>query len=154
MAAPIITMELNGVRAMIRSFHRSAQAIGTSAQRGMKKGANHLRDESLKIVPVETKKLRKSCPKPKNVGGRGLKADYIVEYNADGTAPYAVWVHEIPNPPHAHGREFNIKRAEKIAAGKFKSKNPDEQWKFLETPMRTERDAILKIIGDEIRGTK
>jgi hypothetical protein len=150
MTAPVITMELDGVRAMIRSMHRSEKAIGAAAQKGMKKGANHLRDESLKIVPIESKELRDSCEKPKNVGGRGLKADYIVQYEAE----YAVWVHEIPNPPHAHGRDFNIKHAADIAAGKYKAKRPDEQWKFLEKPMRTERDAILKIIGDEIRGTK
>jgi hypothetical protein len=93
--------------------------------------------------------------------GSGLKTNVTIGYF--GVA-YAAYVHEIPNPPHAHGREFNIKHAAEIEAAKGTPlgtaqggmfyRKPEEQWKFLEQPVREHRQEVLKIVRQEIMKIK
>lgn len=151
---------LEGVDSVLKNVNRASMKMAKAAEKGLLTAGAHLRNESLKIVPVQMGNLAASAYAPRNVGGKGFMADVVVGY----TAEYAVWVHEIPNPPHAHGKEFNVKHAAEIAAAKGTAKGtakggmfnrrPDEQWKFLEKPMRTERRNILQIIRNYIKAVK
>lgn len=141
---------LEGLDQMLRNMSRSERIIGSAVQKGLMAAGEHLKEKSLELVPRETENLAKSIVGPKNVGPKGLHADVVVYYD-EKKAPYAIWVHEISNPPHAHGKDYNVKHAAEIAAGKLKKKDPKEQWKFLEQPIRTERRTMFKIIANTIR---
>jgi hypothetical protein len=128
--------------------------------------------ESQKIVPVQLGNLKASAFVAKD--GKGVRAVVTVGYKTgpegeygkhivkpEKEAPYAYYVHEIPNPPHAHGKEFNIKHADEIDAAKgtwlgtaeggmFRRK-PEEQYKYLERPVREKAKEVLKIVRQEIR---
>jgi len=144
---------LKGLKQMLANMNRAEKVIGAAVQKGLMAGGKHLREKSLELVPKETGNLAKSIVGPKNIGSKGFHADIVVYYD-EKKAPYAVWVHEIANPPHAHGSEYNVKNAGRIAAGKLKKKDSKEQWKFLEQPLRTEQHTILKIIAKTIRMAK
>ncbi len=106
------------------------------------------------IVPVQLGTLKASCF-VRSVGGKGFDTDIAVGY----TAGYAVYVHE--DLTKAHGKEFNVKHADEIAAaagtprgtakGGMFPRGENQQTKFLERPMREERAGILKVIADEVR---
>jgi len=144
---------LKGLDQMLRNMSRSEKIIGSAVQKGLMAAGKHLKEKSLELVPRETENLAKSIVGPKNVGPRGLHADIVVYYD-EKKAPYAIWVHEISNPPHAHGSDYNVKHAMEISQGRLKKKDPKEQWKFLEQPLRTEQRTIFKIIGNEIKNAK
>lgn len=141
---------LEGLDAMLRNMGRAEKVIGSAVQKGLMTGGKHLKDKSLELVPKETGKLAKSIVGPKNVGAKGFHADIVVYYDT----PYAVWAHEIPNPPHAHGSDFNVKHAREISQDKMKKRDSKEQWKFLEQPLRTEQRVILKKIANTVRAVK
>lgn len=136
---------VEGLDQILRNVRKANIKIGQAAERGLLEGGKFLREESEKIVPVQTGELKDSCYGPTNVGEKGLKADVVVGYDAD----YAVYVHE--NPSAAHGEEFNVKYAAEIAAGRMTARKSEEQWKFLETPMRVHRNTIFKIIASWIK---
>ena len=91
----------------------------------------------------------------RNIGGVGYRTDILVGF----TANYAVYVHE--DMTKKHGKDFNIKHAEEIAAaqgtkrgtakGGMFLRGEDQQAKFLERPAREERQRILKIIAREAK---
>ncbi len=139
---------VEGLDQILRNVRKANDKIGLMAERGLLEGGKFLREESEKIVPVRTGKLKSSCYGPKNIGEKGLKADVVIGYAAE----YAVCVHE--NPSAAHGKEFNVKYAASIGAGKEMVRKEEEQWKFLETPMRVHRNTIFKIIANWIRKAK
>ncbi|MFA7218026.1 MAG: hypothetical protein WC057_05445 [Dehalococcoidales bacterium] len=151
---------LEGIDTLLKNKDRANVKIGRAVEKGLLAGGVHLRKKSLEIVPVQIGNLHGSAYPPRNVGGRGLRADVVVGY----TAEYAPWVHEIPSPRVTHGKEFNIKHAAEIAAavgtplgtakGGMFLRKPEEQWKFLEKPMKTERKNIFKIIGNYIRAVR
>ena len=110
----------------------------------------------MKIVPVQTGNLKGSWDIRKK--GSGFKTVVTVGYFG---VSYAAYVHEIPNPPHAHGADFNIKHAAEIeaskgtelgtAAGGMFYRKPEEQYKFLERPLREYNKEILKIVRREVK---
>jgi hypothetical protein len=139
---------------------------GTDLERGLYKAGMFLLKKSKEVVPVQLGNLKASAGIRKK--GSGYKTDIIVFY----TAAYAAYVHEVPNPPTAHGKEFNIKHAEEIArAGIFKSnintqrtsfkpvqkkgkaeggmfpRGENQQYKFLESPARNNRLELINIIS-------
>jgi len=67
------------------------------------------------------------------------------------------------NPDAAHGKEFNIKHAAKIAHYKVIGRNtarsgwfnrkPQQQFKYLESPARLFRKQILNIVVNTIKGS-
>jgi hypothetical protein len=91
----------------------------------------------------------------RNEGGSGIDADIVVGYTED----YAVYVHE--DLSKAHGREFNIKHADVIAAatgtmqgtakGGMFNRGENQQAKFLEKPAREKRKDIIRIVAREAR---
>lgn len=161
---------MSGVAALLQNLKQADAKMQSAAERGCIAGANLLRNESRRIVPVQTGNLKASAYPPRNIGGRGWRADIVVGYTA---GDYAIYVHEIPNPPTTHGKEFNIKHAAEIAAagkivnGRWKPTSPmgtaqggmfprgeEQRFKYLEEPMRTKRREIIGIIAKYIRGVK
>ena len=136
---------------------KSKKNLGAGVARGLKKGGLHLQRKSQEITPVDWGPLKASSFL-RNVGGSGFDTDIVVGYGGEGVG-YAVYVHEDLNK--AHGKEFNIKHAAEIAAGKMvykgKKKKPmanrgeKQQAKFLERPAREERRKIINIIQREAR---
>lgn len=153
---------LEGMKSIVANLNHASKKVQNAVEIGLRQGAEYLKDESLKLVPTQMGDLRDSV-QVKNVGGKGFETDMSVSYG-NAKVDYAVWVHEIPNPPHAHGEAFNIKHAEDFEkyAGTYKGskaggmfpRRPEEQFKFLERPMREGRDAIFRILGNAVKNVK
>ena len=93
--------------------------LGQQVRQGLIKAGLFLQRKSQEVVPIEFGNLKNSAGhKPI---GQGWNTDVIVYY----TASYAVYVHEITTAQHKPG---------KIA-------------KYLETPMRENRENLLRIIA-------
>ncbi len=106
------------------------------------RAAKHLLRTSMKIVPVDLDILRTSAFHRRLSTQR--KIHWVVGYTSD----YAVYVHE--DLEKAHGEIYNQKYAAEIADPnnkRFHSRGPNQQAKFLETPMRTERAIMFRIIA-------
>jgi len=147
-----VVLEVKGINRLVRNLAKTRKNIGKKATRGLVKAGEFLMRESVKIVPVQIGNLkgswlvRKVTSKHIEIGYEGVE--------------YAAYVHEIPNPPYAHGQEFNIKHAAEIQAatgtprgtaeGGMFTRKPEEQWKFLERPIRDNKDKVLRIIRNEI----
>lgn len=168
-------IEIKGVDKVIRNLRRTLpRKIGRGTENGFMVAAHMIMRESLKIVPVQTGNLKASWNIKKH--GSGIRT--IVEFGyflgTEGGKTYAPYVHEIPSPSFAgkttakrrvtHGAEFNIKHAAEIerAKGTWRGsreggmfyRKPEEQWKFLEKPIRDNQKKILSIIAREIRKVK
>ncbi len=145
-------LRISGVSAVLRNLSNSGDKIASAVKSGLVKGGLHLQRKSQEIVPVQLGKLKASA-RTRNVGGEGFDADIVVSYNTE----YAVFVHE--DLTKAHGKEFNIKHADEIAAavgtplgtakGGMFLRGENQQAKFLEKPAREERREILRIIAAE-----
>ncbi len=148
---------VTGLEKVLKNLDRANVKIGQAVHRGLVKGGLLLQAKSMDIVPVQLGTLKASCF-TRNVGGNGFAADIVVGYTTD----YAVYVHE--DLTKAHGKEFNVKHAEEIAAaagtkmgtakGGMFPRGENQQAKFLERPMREQRTTILKIIADEARSIR
>ena len=169
----MLVMKVKGIDKVVKGFARHKKNVGKGVENGLIVAATVLRRESVKIVPVQIGHLRASWFMSKK--GSGLNAVVTCGY-ASGPqsaasygrvlvknkkyAPYAELVHEIPGlkltSPVTHGELFNIKHAVDIEAAKgtkwgtvqggmFKRK-PEEQWKYLEKPVRTKHGEVLAII--------
>lgn len=157
-------LQIKGIDLVMRNLRLVGKYTKVSIARGMKEGGKHLLRESMKIVPMWTGALRASG-RVDNIGGEGSDVDIVVHYGggSKGSGAYSVYVHEIKDPPVAHGASFNRKHAAMIAllsGGKKKkhsyyyNRKPEEQFKFLEKPAREERDAIIRIIRQHAKLTK
>ncbi len=160
-------ISLTGAKTVLTNLKKWHDQTGLQAERGIAAAANYLRNQSMALVPVQTGNLKGSCGAPRNVGGPGFKADYVVYYNAS----YAIFVHEdlvaaAPPARAAHGKFFNIKHADEIAsashrtqsgrlvidkpagtvAGGMFRRGEKQQAKYLEQPMREKRKEIFEII--------
>jgi len=160
-------VKITGMSTVLSNLRKSGDKIARGIERGLVKGGKYLQRESQKIVPVQLGALKNSAF-TRNVGGSGVSADIIVGY----TEKYAVFVHE--DISKTHGREFNILHADEIAnAGTFSSslktgrttfkafgkmgkaaggmfpRGEEQQAKFLETPARYKRKAIIRMVARE-----
>lgn len=153
-------IEIKGVDKVIRNLRYTVpKKLGRRLGPAFVKAANMVMRESLKIVPVQTGNLKASWKIKKS--GSGLRT--VVMFGYWGVA-YAPYVHEIPNPPVAHGAEFNIKHAAEIEAAKgtwrgtreggmfYRGEN--QQWKFLEKPIKDNHKKILTVIASELKKVK
>jgi len=139
---------------VLRNLKKAGDKIAVGVERGLMKGGRFIQARSMNIVPVQLGTLKASAG-TRNVGGRGFDADVVVFYNTE----YAVFVHE--DMTKAHGKEFNIKHADAIAAaagtpmgtakGGMFPRGENQQAKFLERPVREDRSEVLKIVADEAR---
>ena len=147
-----------GVNEVISNLLKTRTKIGVPVERGLKKAGLFLLREADKIIPVQTGKLRAS--KFIVSFGTGIHSEVILGYRAE----YAALVHEIPNPPIAHGKAFNLKHASEIAAAKgtfmgtaeggMFNRRENEQFKYLEKPARDKRKDMLIIIRNTICNVK
>lgn len=145
---------VTGLNAALSGLDRRRKGFERGVARGLKKAGVHLLGKSIDIVPIDTGNLRAGAFVRSD--GAGAKIVVLVGYVAD----YAVYVHEDMNA--AHGQAFNIKHAAEIAAYKAQYKKgkgpyspyshkrkPEEQAKFLETPLRNEMDTMAAIVRQE-----
>lgn len=150
-------VRVSGLPTVLRNLRQAGDKIAQATAKGLVKGGLHLQRKSQQIVPVQLGDLKNSAG-TRNIGGMGFDADVIVFYNTD----YAVYVHE--DLTKAHGREFNIKHADEIAAavgtprgtaqGGMFLRGENQQAKYLERPAREERAAIIKIVAGEVRNVR
>jgi len=157
-----VVMEVKGIGALVKKLQKTQKNIGKKVTNGLLLAGHHIMRESVKIVPVQTGALKASYLVRK-------KTATHIEIGYEGME-YGAWVHEIPNawskygPPHAHGKEFNIKHAAEILAAKgtplgtveggMFNRKSDEQYKFLEKPLKDEHLTVLKTIRNEVMKTK
>jgi len=149
-------VKITGINTVIRNITKAGNVLGKDIARGLKMGGLHLQAKSQEIVPVQLGDLH-AAAFTRNAGGSGFDTDIIVGYGSE--VGYAVYVHE--NLDAAHGKAFNVKYAAAIAAaagtprgtaeGGMINRGEKQQAKFLETPARTEKKAIIKIIQKEAR---
>lgn len=143
---------VEGLEAIKANLKAYSVRQGLAAERGLLKAGFYLQRKSQQIVPVEFGVLKASAfTRP--VSGAGLGVVVGVGY----TAEYAPFVHE--NPDAAHGAEYNKKHGlgvKRDEAGRFlkgsgahsNARGPNQQYKFLEKPMREEKDKLFSIIAD------
>lgn len=156
-------IEVKGIDKVVNNLARTHKIVGARVEAGLLKAGAMIMRESQKIVPVQLGNLKAAAFERKE--GSGTKAVVTIGYEG---VSYAAYVHEIPglnlSSPVTHGELFNIKHAADIVAAKgtkwgtaaggmFKRK-PQEQWKFLEHPVRDNANKVLDIISTEIKKTK
>jgi hypothetical protein len=110
-----------GVEEIKKKLREASVTMGFKIQRGQIKAGLFLQRESQKVVPIEFGVLMNSA------GTKAIGASWFTDVIVYYTASYAVYVHERTELKHKKG---------KMA-------------KFLETPMRENRDKILRIIAGE-----
>jgi hypothetical protein len=110
---------------------------------GIVRAAYRLLQLSLNLVPVDTGYLRSTAKVVES--GRGFDKVAKVIYSA----AYSIWVHE--RLDLAHGAEYNRKYAEDIASGRKHMRRPQEQAKFIETPLRTNRIELISVVREDMK---
>lgn len=138
---------VDGTDNVIAHLKQVTQKHIKQLDKGCKKGSLFLLNESNKIIPVDHGTLKASG----QVRKESNSTPTYFEYNVMYTAAYAVYVHEVPDPPVAHGESFNKKHAAEIAAGTEHDRGSNQVYKFLEKPAREKRREILKIVAKEIK---
>ncbi len=136
------TLVLN-LKELIETLKRKKDAHAEGFEEGVTKAAWDLYDKALEIVPIETGKLWLSGKVV--IEGKGFETVGHVIFDAE----YAIWVHE--RLDLAHGKVYNIKYAEDIAAGRKILKRPQEQAKFLESPLRGNTDRYKQMVVKAVR---
>lgn len=96
---------------------------------GMRRAVRFLFNETKKIVPVETGKLKKTGKM--KIVGTGRNAEGRIWY----ATKYGAIVHE--DLTKTHGAAYNVKYARQIRLRLLKKKKPDEQAKYIERPMQS-----------------
>lgn len=114
--------------------------------RGYKKAGIFLQRLSMQIVPVDEGNLKASGSDFPRWTMEGDRITVICGY----TAEYAVIVHE--DLELRHGQVYNDWYRQDIDAGRDHERGPHQQAKFLEEPLRKNRNEIRQIIVDEING--
>ena len=115
-------MSVQGLKELKANIKAHKAATAKGIRKGLYKAGLFLQRESMKIVPIDTGVLRASAAT--RAEGKGFDTAVIVSYGTD----YGVYVHEDLEASHKPG-----KRA-----------------KFLEQPLRDNREKIAQIVRDEI----
>lgn len=132
---------LNSLRVTAKIDNRKKELVEELRKNTLKAGLM-LQAFSQRIVPVHTGVLKSSAyTTPVKIPYRPNAVAVEVGYTQD----YALVVHE--NLNNAHGKEFNVKHAEKIA--KYNNKHPywfergpKQQAKYLEAPLRDHQNEL------------
>ena len=147
-----------GLNKVIKNLHTADKTKSMRFSRNLLRAGRYLQRESMKLVPVQTTRLKGSAYTRRY--GKGWWTEVIVGY----TSPYAVTVHE--DMDKAHGKAFNVKyaaliasrgvRAQKAkAAGRpfnvesdpYFKRGENQQAKFLEQPAKDNRVNIFRIVA-------
>jgi hypothetical protein len=134
---------VQGTMQVIRNMKRKDEQFARDVARGLKKGGLYLQRTSQKLVPVEFGVLKNSAFT--RAFGSGFQTVVVVGY----TAAYAGQVHERvamklkgrprrPSPPHR---------------GRYWDPLPRATAKFLEKPVRDDKEKISKIVRDTASGS-
>lgn len=114
---------------------------------GGKRGVNDCLDELIRIssdiAPIDKGILHKAHAREVNVTQTGING--TVEYSVnEGGFNYALWIHE---------GEYNLGEESRQRPGTsgWSGKNYDVGNKYLERPIKGERESFLKHIADEIK---
>jgi hypothetical protein len=132
-------VEIRGLGKLVETINRLQHRHQYGIHMGLKQAGAYLLREANKIVPVEFGPLRASG----FVRADGFGADTVVWVGY--TMWYAVIVHEVAHL--AHGAVYNAKYAREIALGIRKSRGPNQQYKFLEKPLRQNRHILAAIVA-------
>lgn len=121
-----ISIKVIGKDKLTKALKKKADEKRGKLQKATRKAAEHLLKASLKITPKDTGNLRKSGKV------KSTKQGYSPVVSVVFSAPYAVYVHEMPN----RGTNWTT---------------PGTGSKFLEKAERTERQEIKKIIRNGVK---
>ena len=135
---------LNKILTNLKELPLAQGAIGKGVERGLKKSGLLIFRDAQKEVPVDTGNL-KGSGFTRKLEGAGSTTKVGVGY----TAAYAIKVHE--DLSVAHGRAYNRKHADDIAAGLLSSRGENQKAKFLEDPAKRLRGDVLRIISKEVQ---
>ena len=148
-------IKVTGISKLMSNIDKMDKMMGAKAARGLNLASVLVARESLKIVPVQIGNLKGSWFRRRE--GMGFQTTYHFGY----TAKYAVFVHEVENA--THGAAFNALHAAEIAHAKSKglksstakggmfNRGENQQWKFLEKPIRDNKQMLLSIIYKEMK---
>lgn len=140
---------VKGLAKLLKQLEATKKRHKKGSERGLKKAGLALLRGSLDEVPVDASLG--------SAAGTLRASGYAGPVTEDGdrmimpvgyTDEKALMVHEILE--NAHGREFNIKHAEEIAAGKEVPRGEEQKAKFLTDPLREMHDELMKLIKEEI----
>lgn len=119
------SVQLRGLDNLIRAVERH-KGLKPVVEKAVFTEANTVLNESKKIVPVATGALRASGKVDPPATDDGVT---LVEISYGGAAaPYALYVHEIPEYRHAAGKSF----------------------KFLEIPAMAHRDKFTRAVKERV----
>lgn len=135
---------LNKILTNLKELPLAQGAIGKGVERGLKKSGLLIFRDAQKEVPVDTGNL-KGSGFTRKLEGAGSTTKVGVGY----TAAYAIKVHE--DLSVAHGRAYNRKHADDIAAGLLSSRGENQKAKFLEDPAKRLRGDVLRVISKEVQ---
>lgn len=132
-------IKIDGARRVVANLRRQDNQFRAGVSRGLKKGGSLIQRESQLQVPVDTGALKASAFT--RATGVGFQTRVTVGF----TVPYALFVHEavgmklkglprLPNPPHK---------------GRYWDPIPRAKAKFLEDPIRDNKDRVTQIVRDE-----
>jgi len=157
-------LELQGIDLVINKIHKITKGLPKSIEIGLKKAGVFIKRESQKIVPVWRGYLKASA----YVRVLQEKANAVVVVGYSSATKYAIYVHELTKK--AHGKEFNLKYANQIAAHSkvhkrgakagqrywdrkqyYRPRGENQQAKFLITPIQKNHAKILEIISTSIK---
>jgi hypothetical protein len=138
-----IKNRLHGLAEHVEHLKRYKYANSQGFQVGVVRAAYRLLQHSLDIVPVDTGYLRSTAHVV--VIGQGFRTIARVIYSAF----YSIWVHE--RLDLAHGAAYNRKYAVEIAMGRKRPRRPQEQAKFIETPLRANRREYVNIVREDMK---
>jgi hypothetical protein len=117
----MIKTTVQGIPGAKRAMKKWSREKPLKVKRGMNKAADYLMERSLEVCPLDTGFLRSSIYK-KNAG-TFLAPDVQVGYSA----PYAIYVHEDPEPLHPIG-----------------------DYKFLEQPVKEYKQTLIYLVYKEV----
>lgn len=135
---------LNKILTNLKELPLAQGAVGKGVERGLKKSGLMIFRDAQKEVPVDTGNL-KGSGFTRKLEGAGITTKVGVGY----TASYGIKVHE--DLSVTHGRAYNRKHADDIAAGLLSSRGENQKAKFLEDPAKRLRGDVLRTISKEVQ---
>lgn len=131
-------ISISGLQGLQAKLKKKKKLYSEGIAEGLKMAGLLLQRESQRIVPVDTGLLKASAFTRHT--GKGIDCVVRVGY----TQVYAVFVHE--RMDLAHGKAYNEKHAARIASGEYKPRGPSQTAKYLEIPLRTNRQRMIQIV--------
>lgn len=138
-----IRVEIEGTARLKRNLARAGAKGTVALRRGLRLEGEKIMAASKRLVPVETGNLRASGRVRQSRGRRQEVGNVDLVYGGP-SAPYAVFVHEIP-PPGGGGGDLQPARPTKRRA-----RHHVGQWKFLEAPARARAKVMARSLANEV----